>query len=50
MATVGKNHIASLRGKNAVTTYKKLMGDKADETIVTMFECRKLLASLLSSP
>ena len=35
MATVGKNHIASLR-ENAVTTYKKLMGDKADETIVTM--------------
>ena len=31
----GKNHIASLR-ENAVATYKKLMGDKADETIVTM--------------
>ena len=35
MALVGKNHIASLR-ENAVATYKKLMGDKADETIVTM--------------
>lgn len=35
MATVGKNHIASLR-EDAVATYKKLMGDKADETIVTM--------------
>lgn len=35
MATVGKNHIASLR-ESAVATYKKLMGDKADETIVTM--------------
>lgn len=35
MATVGKNHIASLR-ENAVETYRKLMGDKVDETIVTM--------------
>lgn len=35
MATVGKNHIASLR-EEAVATYKKLMGDNADETIVTM--------------
>lgn len=35
MATVGKNHIASLR-ENAVEIYKKLMGDKVDETIVTM--------------
>lgn len=35
MATVGKNHIASLR-ENAVGTYKKLMGENADETIVTM--------------
>ena len=35
MATVGKNHIASPR-ENAVETYKKLMGDKVDETIVTM--------------
>ena len=35
MATVGKNHIASLR-ENAVETYKKLMGENADETIVTM--------------
>lgn len=35
MAQVGKNHIASLR-ENAVETYKKLMGDQADETIVTM--------------
>lgn len=35
MATVGRNHIASLR-EAAVATYKKLMGDKADETIVTM--------------
>ena len=35
MATVGKIHIASLR-ENAVETYKKLMGENADETIVTM--------------
>ena len=35
MATVGKNHIASLH-EDAVATYKKLMGDNADETIVTM--------------
>lgn len=35
MATVGKNHIASLR-ENAVETYKKLMGENADETIITM--------------
>lgn len=35
MATVGKDHIASLR-EDAVATYKKLMGDNADETIVTM--------------
>ena len=35
MATVGKNHIASLR-ETAVETYRKLMGDKVDETIVTM--------------
>ena len=35
MATVGKNHIASLR-EDAVATYKRLMGDNADETIVTM--------------
>lgn len=35
MATVGKNHIASLR-ESAVETYKKLMGENADETIVTM--------------
>ena len=30
MATVGKNHIASLR-ETAVETYRKLMGDKVDE-------------------
>lgn len=35
MATVGKNHIASLR-EEAVAAYKKLMGDQVDETIVTM--------------
>lgn len=35
MSTVGKNHIASLR-EEAVGTYKKLMGDKADDTIITM--------------
>lgn len=35
MATVGKDHIASLR-ESAVETYKKLMGENADETIVTM--------------
>jgi len=35
MAQVGKNHIAALR-EEATATYKKLMGDKADETIVSM--------------
>ena len=35
MATVGKNHIASLR-ETTVANYKKLMGDKVDETILTM--------------
>lgn len=35
MATVGKNHIASLR-ETVVANYKKLKGDAADETIVTM--------------
>ena len=34
-ATVGKNHIASLR-ETTVANYKKLMGDKADDTILTM--------------
>lgn len=35
MATVGKNYVASLREK-AVANYKKLKGDQADETIITM--------------
>ena len=35
MATVGKNHIASLR-EEVVNNYKKLKGDNIDETIVTM--------------
>lgn len=35
MSTVGKNYIASLR-EEVVGNYKKLKGDKADETIVTM--------------
>lgn len=35
MATVGKNYIASLR-ESTVTTYKKLTGEQADETIITM--------------
>lgn len=35
MATVGKNHIASFR-EEVVGNYKKLKGDKVDETIVTM--------------
>ena len=35
MATVGKNHIASLR-ETTVANYKKLKGDAADETIITM--------------
>lgn len=35
MATVGTNYIAKLR-ETTVANYKKLMGDKADETIVTM--------------
>lgn len=48
MATVGKNHIASLR-ENAVATYKKLMGDQADETIVTMLNAETTgLATLIS--
>lgn len=48
MAQVGKNHIASLR-ENAVATYKKLMGDKADETIVTMLNAETTgLVTLIS--
>ena len=35
MATVGKNHIASLR-ETTVANYKKLKGDAADDTIITM--------------
>lgn len=35
MSTVGKNYIASLR-EEVVGNYKKLKGDKVDETIVTM--------------
>lgn len=35
MYTVGKNYIASLR-EEVVGNYKKLKGDQADETIVTM--------------
>ena len=35
MATVGKNYIASLR-ETTVANYKKLKGDAADETIITM--------------
>lgn len=35
MATVGKNHIASLR-ETTVANYKKLKGDAADKTIITM--------------
>lgn len=48
MATVGKNHIASLR-ESAVATYKKLMGEQADETIVTMLNAETTgLATLIS--
>ena len=35
MSTVGKNYIASLR-EEVVGNYKKLKGEKVDETIVTM--------------
>ena len=35
LATVGKNHIISLR-ESTVATYKKLAGEHVDETIVTM--------------
>lgn len=35
MSTVGQNYIASLREK-AVDSYKKLKGDKADDTIISM--------------
>lgn len=35
MSTVGKNYISSLR-EEVVGNYKKLKGDKVDETIVTM--------------
>lgn len=48
MATVGKNYIASLR-EDAVATYKKLMGDQVDETIVTMLNSETTgLATLIS--
>lgn len=35
MAEIGKNHIQSMR-EQAVANYKKLKGDKADETIINM--------------
>ena len=48
MATVGKNHIASLR-EEAVAAYKKLMGDQVDETIVTMLNSETTgLATIIS--
>ena len=48
MATVGKNHIASLREANE-TAYKKLNGDNVDETIVTMINAETTgLQTLLS--
>lgn len=48
MATVGKNYIASLR-EDTVATYKKLMGDQVDETIVTMLNSETTgLATLIS--
>lgn len=37
MATVGKNHIASLR-ESTIAAYKKVAGDKVDDTIVTMLQ------------
>lgn len=48
MAEVGKNHITSLHEK-AVDTYKKLMGDKVDETIVTMLNAETTGISTLIS-
>ena len=48
MATVGKNHIASLR-ESVVANYKKLKGDKVDETIVTMLNSETTgMATLIS--
>ena len=48
MATVGKNHIASLR-ETAVANYKKLKGEQVDETIVTMLNSETTgLATLIS--
>lgn len=48
MATVGKNHIASLR-ESVVANYKKLKGDQVDETIVTMINSETTgMATLIS--
>lgn len=48
MATVGKNHIASLR-ESVVANYKKLKGEKVDETIVTMINSETTgMATLIS--
>ena len=48
MATVGKNHIASLR-ETAVANYKKLKGEQVDETIVTMLNSETTgMATLIS--
>ena len=48
MATVGKNHIASLR-ESVVANYKKLKGDQVDETIVTMLNSETTgMATLIS--
>jgi hypothetical protein len=48
MATVGTNHIASLR-ETTVANYKKLKGDQVDETIVTMLNAETTgLVTLIS--
>ena len=48
MATVGKNHIADVR-LSAVTNYKKLKGEQADETIVNMLNAETTGLATLES-
>lgn len=48
MSEVGKNYIASLR-ENAIETYKKLMGDKVDETIITMLNSETIGIATITS-
>lgn len=48
MATVGKNHIASLR-ESTIAAYKKVAGENADESIISMLQAETTGLQTLSS-